>query len=582
MDKTDDNIIFILGIFKLNVSVINRHPLNSIAMTASRKMYIKKVSIENFKCFKGKFQFELNEGLNILVGDNEAGKSTILEAIHLALTGLLNGRYLKNELSQYLFNNEVVADYIASFKPGNRPVPPPSIVIELFLEGEDLALFEGDGNSDKKKATGIIFTIEFDEKYQQEYEEFVAKGKVNTIPIEYYDISWKSHARTEITARSVPLKTSLIDSSSSRYQNGSDIYISRIVRELLDPKEVIDVSQAHRRMKEIFMEEDAIKNINKKIKSAANISHKEVKLSVELASKSAWENSLTTYLDEVPFHHIGKGEQCIIKTKLALGHKKAKESNLILLEEPENHLSHTKLNELIHDIKQNCSGKQIIVSTHSSFVANKLGLDSLILLNNKITIHLKDLTSDTERFFEKLPGYDTLRLILCKKAILVEGDSDELIVQKAYMNKNGGKLPIEDGIDVISVGLSFLRFLEIAIKIEKPVTVVTDNDGDIPALEKKYEDFIGKNKKPTIAICYDPNVDTGSLTFRGKPFNYNTLEPKLLKSNGRDTLNKIFGTSFINDDELHIHMKSKKTECALKMFDTEEAINFPQYILNAI
>jgi putative ATP-dependent endonuclease of the OLD family len=52
-------------------------------------------------------------------------------------------------------------------------------------------------------------------------------------------------------------------------------------------------------------------------------------------------------------------------------------------------------------------------------------------------------------------------------------------------------LPIEDGIDVISVGTSFLRFLEIAEKINKPVAVITDNDGDVAALSKKYADYLG-------------------------------------------------------------------------------------------
>ena len=45
-------------------------------------MAIKKVKIRNFKCFKGLFEFELNKNLNILVGNNETGKSTIIEAIH--------------------------------------------------------------------------------------------------------------------------------------------------------------------------------------------------------------------------------------------------------------------------------------------------------------------------------------------------------------------------------------------------------------------------------------------------------------------------------------------------------------------
>ena len=46
------------------------------------QMHIAKITIENFKCFEGRFSLGLNEGKNILVGNNEAGKSTILEAIH--------------------------------------------------------------------------------------------------------------------------------------------------------------------------------------------------------------------------------------------------------------------------------------------------------------------------------------------------------------------------------------------------------------------------------------------------------------------------------------------------------------------
>jgi len=59
-------------------------------------MRIRKLYIENFKSFKGKFSLELFDGLNIIVGNNEVGKSTILEAINLALSGFLNGRYLRN------------------------------------------------------------------------------------------------------------------------------------------------------------------------------------------------------------------------------------------------------------------------------------------------------------------------------------------------------------------------------------------------------------------------------------------------------------------------------------------------------
>ncbi|MED1746655.1 ATP-dependent nuclease [Brevibacillus borstelensis] len=544
-------------------------------------MIIKKVKIENFKCFKGEFILELRSGLNVLVGNNEAGKTTILEAIHLALTGLLNGKHIKNELTQYLFNNGIIKEYLDDLEQGKNPNLP-YVLIEIYISGDDMALFEGNGNSERAKDCGISFRIAFDDKYLGEYEQLIKKGDLKTLPIEYYDIFWSTFARDSITPKSIPLKSAMIDSSSNRYQNGSDIYISRIVRENLEPEDIVDVSQAHRKMRESFMNSPSIKAINEKIQQSTSLTSKKVELSVELLSKNAWENSLMTYLDDVPFHQIGKGEQCIVKTELALGHKKTKEATIILIEEPENHLSHSRLNQFIHRIEKSQQDKQIIISTHSSFVANKLGLDNLILLNDKRSLRLNDLDKGTKNFFQKISGYDTLRLILCKKAILVEGDSDELVVQKAYMLENNGRLPIEDEIDVISVGTSFLRFLEIADQLNKPVSVVTDNDGDLEAINKKYDNYLDKNAKSYIQICFDSTVDKGDLKLSNGPFNYNTLEPKLLKANGLKKLNKIFGTKYTSVDEMHKFMKTNKTECALKIFETKESITFPDYILEAI
>lgn len=545
-------------------------------------MKISRIKIRNFKCFKETFTLELNKGLNILVGNNEAGKSTILEALHLSLTGLYNGRYLKNELSEYLFNNIAVSEYIDSLNNG-KSCDAPEILIEVFIEGEDLPLFEGDGNSEKKKECGICLRIGLDERYKVEYQDYINIGAITAIPIEYYDATWTTCAREVISPRKIPIKSALIDSSSNRYQNGSDVYISHIIRNHLDEKQKNGLAQVHRKLNTAFMNDGAVTKINEIISGITKKteSDKEVKLSIDLSSKNAWESTLLTYVEDVPFQHIGKGEQSIVKTKLALEHKKSKEANIILLEEPENHLSHTKLNQLIKEVHDKCSEKQILISTHSSFVANKLGLENLILLNDKKQLRLNSLKKPTQDFFEKIPGYDTLRMILCKKAILVEGDCDELLVQKAYMLKNSGKLPIEDGIDVISVGTTFLRFLEIAEKIQKPVVVVTDNDGSVSSLKNKYENYLGAKAKTFIKICFDEIEDAGYLRIGDKPFNYNTLEPKFLKANSVQKINVILGTSK-TEEELHLFMKANKTDCALKIFDTTEQINFPQYINDAV
>jgi putative ATP-dependent endonuclease of OLD family len=544
-------------------------------------LLIEKIVIENFKCFKERFVLSLNSGLNIIVGDNAAGKSTILESINLALTGLYNGRYLHNELTQYLFNDIAVKEYLDSLQSEDK-LPPPSILIELYFDKEERPFLKGNKNTCGEDCSGVFLKVEFDDAYLPVYQELIDSGNLKTLPIEYYHTVWQGFSRDTITARNIPLKSALIDSSNTRFSNGSDLYISRIVKELLTTDEIINISQSHREMKESFIGNESIKKINEKLTKAAKVTEKSVSISVELSSKNAWESSLTTYVDNIPFHHIGKGEQSIIKTNLALAHDKAQEANIVLVEEPENHLSHTKLNELIKAIKGGCEGKQIIITTHSSFVANKLGLDSLILLNDRKSIKMDGLSSNTKAFFEKLQGYDTLRLILCNRAILVEGDSDELVIQKAYMLANDGRLPIEDRVDVISVGISFLRFLEVAEKISQKVCVVTDNDGDIQAIEKKYKNYIGENAKPNIQIYFDNVVDTGDLKIGDSKFNYNTLEPKFLKTNGFEQTKIILGTQNADIDDLHKYMKAHKTECALKIFDFDGEVAFPSYIMDAV
>lgn len=541
-------------------------------------MYIEKIKIKNFKCFQNWFEVEFKQGINIIVGNNEAGKSTLLEAIHLCLTGMLNGKYLRNELSPYLFNRKVEQDYLDQIAAGVAAVPP-EIHIELYLGGDDAALetLHGNRNSEKRDAArGLAFSIEFNPEYNEPYVELVKTKEISSIPLEFYHVQWWEFSRRAATARTIPIKSALIDSASTRVQSGSDLYISRIVRDLLSEKERVSISQAHRKLKEAFKGDGNVKDINKRLSEASKISRNDVSISVDMSSHNAWENSLMTYINEVPFHYIGKGEQCIVKTRLALSSKKNAEATVLLIEEPENHLSYSKLNQLINDISTDNSGKQVIITTHSSFVANKLGLDHLILLRQARVTRIKDL--DANNFFQKLAGYDTLRLVLSKKSILVEGDSDELVVQRAYMDAHGGKLPIDDEIDVISVGLAFLRFLELADILKISVAVITDNDGDVEALQTKYAAY---EKSEHIKICFDPVVDTGALEVKGKPFNYNTLEPKLVKENGVDALNALFKTKHEIDD-LHKFMKRNKTECALAIFSSETRLKFPKFVLDAI
>ena len=53
----------------------------------NRPFTISKVRISGFKKIRNPFELAFNDLVTILVGDNGVGKSTIVEAINLALSG---------------------------------------------------------------------------------------------------------------------------------------------------------------------------------------------------------------------------------------------------------------------------------------------------------------------------------------------------------------------------------------------------------------------------------------------------------------------------------------------------------------
>lgn len=529
---------------------------------------IKSIFIENYRTFES-FNMDLGSEMNIIVGDNEQGKSTILEAINIALTKRLNGKLIEYELSPYLFNKKTVKKYLDDLVAGNNP-DLPRIIVELYFEEEDSVQYlRGTNNSKKEDSCGIRFEIAFDEDYKEDYSKLITDiSQIKSIPSEFYKISWLGFSGNGITTRLLPFSPSFIDATTIKLQSGTDYYLQSIISNGLDVKERVGLSVAYRNLKEQFAEEEAIKAINTKLEGEESIvSDRKLSIALDISQKSSWETNLVPNLADIPFQMIGKGEQNALKIMLALN-RKADKSNIILIEEPENHLSYSSMNILIDRVNEKCKGKQILITTHSAYVLNKLGIGSVILLQGAKTSKMEDLPKDTQEYFKKLSGYDTLRLILAKKAILVEGPSDELIVQKAYLQKHG-KLPIQEGVDVINVrGLSFARFLDIAQNLTATVNVVTDNDSDYEnKVMKKYEAY---------------TVSANIKVFSSDDNSLNTLEPNLVKSAGRELLNKILSKSFSTEAELISYMVDNKTECALRIFDSREEITFPKYIEDAI
>jgi len=531
-------------------------------------MSIERVIIKNYRSLRHT-DIIFGNNFNIIVGDNESGKSTLLEAVNLALRCQINRRPALYELHPFMFNRQVVAEFIESHK-NNTPTPPPEILIELyFKDNPELANFRGVNNSlADDQSVGVCLKIVLDEEnFGEEFAAYVADtDALNDIPIEYYKIDWRSFAwGPSLTAQGIPIKSALIDPSGMSNTYAANKYVIEIVRDYLSVNERVDLALSYRSMRGQFQNHERIEAINEKLSNqTGTVTDKTLSVAMDVTTRSSWETGVLPHLDDIPLNLIGKGEQNAIKIKLAIAAADA--CDVFLLEEPENHLSHGNLGRLIKHISDNCTDKQIIVTTHSSFVLNKLGIENVIMFDGQSGAKIEDLPSTTLSYFKRLPGHDTLRMMLALRTILVEGPSDELIVQKAYMQKYG-MLPLQAAVEVISVGTSFKRFLDIAKQLKIDVAVVRDNDGDAAGKQELFREYDGE-KNISIHIDTDDNA--------------RTLEPQLIKSNGLEPLNAILKIQAKKEDELLEHMSKNKTDVALKLFEYEGNLEIPKYIQDAI
>ena len=198
----------------------------------------------------------------------------------------------------------------------------------------------------------------------------------------------------------------------------------------------------------------------------------------------------------------------------------------------------------------------------------------IIINNNSGDISVAQLNNDKNLFnyFAKTGDYPTLRLVICKLAILVEGHSDEMIVQ--YALEKEGKTLFEDGTELIVVnGTRFKNFIQLAKELKKPIAIITDNDG-------KSEDETSK--------VYD--IGYPQMKVFTQIEGIQTLEPAFVYAN-MDKLEELAkisgytGTGQVNEENIISYMtkSNNKTRWALNVLMSSNCeFNIPQYINDAI
>lgn len=534
-------------------------------------MTIRKIVVKNYKLLKDAV-IPLNPVINIFVGDNDAGKSTILEALSILTTGKLNGFAFERQIRANLFNMETRKQYIASVTAGLKPEPP-RIVLEAYFDGD--SNYKGTENELSEDTVGIRVIVDMSEHNAETYKRMLAGNEVKDIPIELYNVKYNYFSGAPVSFRYSPFRSVLIDTTRKEYAGLVDHFVSDSIADSLTEEELTNLAIAYKASRRQFHDHDVVKKLNQTVKENAIIKGRSVSLDLQEADVNAWKKQMSIVVDDVPFEQIGFGTQNTIKIELALRNAED-QVNVVIMEEPENNLSFSNMALLVKQIVQS-DEKQVFISTHCSYIANKLDLGNVLLVKNGAIQPYNALSDETKKYFTKLPGYDTLRFVLASRVILVEGPTDDLIIQRAYMERFG-HLPADDGIDIIAVkSLAFKRFADIANLLGKEVVIVTDNDGDIEKnINQKYKGYIDRDN---LHFFYER--DEG----------LRTIEPSVLSVNcdegqPRESFKAIIsqnGSLESRDyDGILNFMKGNKAEWAFRVFEAEESICYPEYIQDVI
>tara|TARA_B100001105_G_scaffold131324_1_gene105155 strand:- start:2175 stop:3740 length:1566 start_codon:yes stop_codon:yes gene_type:complete len=513
---------------------------------------IKRLLIKNFKRFKA-LELEFDPELNILVGGNEAGKSSVLQAIDLVLSA--SRSKVESIGLEALFNAECIAEFLAG---GRKVADLPELLIEVYFDGlpgrHDL---DGRNNSKRADHLGIKLVCRPADEFTREIQSILAERHEN-FPFEYYGIHFQTFTDEPFFPHKKPLRHLLIDSSQINNEYATREYTRAMYAAHATVAQRNQHGFEYRKAKANFRD-DAFKAMNDALK--------DYKFDVRTSPKASVETDIILTEDDIPVDSKGKGRQCFIKTEFALRNQEHA-LDVLLLEEPENHLSHVHMRKLIERIRASVK-KQLFVATHSSFIATRLNLKKVMILsedNPSQPASLKNLSQGTAEFFMKAPDNNVLELALCKRAILVEGDAEFILMEALYKLSAPG-YNHDDGVHVISVdGTSFKRYLELAKLLGIRVAAIRDNDGDYAAnCVANYADHI------SVSIQVFADADNARHTFEVCMYRDNQAACDELFAPGRKTLS-------VED-----YMLKNKTDAAFQLLEKKGALlAVPRYIQQAV
>ena len=465
---------------------------------------ISELKIYNFRRFKSVdgapgLKITFHKGLNALIGENDSGKTAVIDALKLVLLTQSNEYIRPTDEDFYKSNN---GDVCSEFKI--------DCMITEFTQNEAKNFIEY--LTFKKNGDKVEYTLELHYRAWKEGYKIFQELRVGDIDD---GISIDGKARDLLKAVYLkPLRDAEREMSSGRSSRISQILLNHPV--FKDKKEhmLLDIFQeANEKIEDYFTEDEEGKRILQTIRdnlesfndkgqaSNAELKTSDIQLKAILESLSLNAPEINPGLGELNLLFIA-AELLLLKDDTDGGMK------LALIEELEAHLHPQAQLRLISYLQNeyNENDVQIIVSTHSPILASKINLKNLILMKDGFGYDLAEGRTGLQKgdylFLQRFLDSTKANLFFAKGIIMVEGDAENILIP-VIADILG--YPLEKyGISIVNVGsTAFLRYSGIMVRedgniIGIPVSVITDcdvrpYDVDPVTKEKKFNEKIAES-----------------------------------------------------------------------------------------
>lgn len=445
-------------------------------------MIISELRVYNFRQFKSEdgapgLKITFHRGLNALIGENDSGKTAVIDALKLVLLTQSN-EYVRP--SDEDFYKPVDGEACSEFKI--------DCTIAEFTENEAKNFIEY--LSFTKTEDKVEYTLELHYRAWKEGHKIYQELRVGDVDD---GISIDGKARELLKAVYLkPLRDAEREMSSGRGSRISQILLNHPAFKDKNEHAVLDIFRdANRQIENYFTEDTDGKRIlqtirnnlesfnDKRQSSNAELKTSDIQLKAILESLSLNAPEINPGLGELNLLFIA-AELLLLKDDTDGGLK------LALVEELEAHPHPQAQLRLISYLQNeyNENDVQIIISTHSPILASKINLKNLILMKNGTGYDLAEGRTGLQKgdylFLQRFLDSTKANLFFAKGIIMVEGDAENILVP-VLADILG--YPLEKyGISIVNVGsTAFLRYSGIMVRkdgtdIGIPVSVITDCD----------------------------------------------------------------------------------------------------------